>query len=170
MKKLFKKYINNTDGLSAIELGICTLIILLCICFFIDLTTNMYKFDALSTTATYVTRTVERQGGISNNPPSSYNGEFASTSELYADVKKIMNNAGVKDSEFTVTVNGTELKNNNTSTTKYYGEDITVKVTIKYNWGLVKNFIGLDSTYSKTSTRTTKSSLIKRTNGNNSSY
>lgn len=168
MKKIFKRYIEESKGLSAIELGISTLIVLLCICFFIDLTTNIYKFNALSSTATYVTRIVEAQGGIAPTSPSGYKSEFVSTADIYKDVKKIMNNAGVKDSEFDVKVNGISLTNPNAKSLKYYGETISVSVEINYSWGLVKNFIGLNNNYTKSTTRYAKSTLINRNNSNTS--
>lgn len=170
MKKYFK-YLKNKKGLSAIQTGIGTIIILMCICAFVDLSTNMYKFNALSSTATYITRIVEKQGGIAQTPPSSLKGEFVPTYELYNDVKKIMNNAGIADDKWEVYVNGTKLiGGSGNGRIKYYDEDITVEVKIRYDWGLVKNFVGFNKEYEKSVTRHSKSTLIKRETNINSSF
>lgn len=170
MKKYINNYIKNKKGLSAIQTGIGVFIVLICICGFIDLTTTMYKFNALSSTATYVTRIIEKQGGIAQTAPKSYRGEFVPTSELYNDVKKIMNASGVADDKWEVYVNGTKLAGTNTGVIRYYNEDIKIEVKIRYSWNMVRNFININKEYEKTVTRYSKSSLIKRESNINSSF
>ena len=170
MKKFFDKHIKNKKGISSLQTAIGVFAILICLCAFMDLSTNMYKFNALSTTATYVTRIVEKQGGITTTPPSSYRGEFASTASVYNDVKAIMNNAGIKDGQWDVYVNGTKLNGGNSSSTKYYGENVKVEVRVRYGWNMVKNFFKLNQEYEKVAVRETKSSLIKRTSNVKSEF
>lgn len=170
MKKYINKYIKNKKGLNAIQTAIGVFIVLICICGFIDLTTTMYKFNALSSTATYVTRIIEKQGGINPTPPKSFVGEFVPTAELYNDIKAIMNNAGIADDKWEVFVNNVKVAGNNYGIIKYYGEDIKVEVRIKYSWNMVKNFIRINNEYTKSVTRHSKSSLIKRESNINSSF
>lgn len=170
MKKIINKYIKNKKGISSIQTAIGVFIVLICICAFMDLSTTMYKFNALSTTATYVTRIAEKQGGITTIPPSSYRGEFTSSTDVYNDVKTIMNNAGINDSQWDVYVNGGRLNGFNDTPVRYYGEDVVVEVKVRYGWNMVKNFLRMNQEYEKTATRTTKSSLIKRESNVNTQF
>lgn len=139
MKKIMKK----KDGVSSIELVISIMIFLMVLCFFLDITMLTWKFTSLSSVNTNVTRAVSLQGGVKNTVPSGYPGgntEYLTSSELYDLVENVLNGAGVEDYEFDVYINNIKLTSNSNIQVDYL-QPINVKITTRYDWVYISNFI-----------------------------
>ena len=160
-----RKKLKETKGLNTIEVAICSMIILVAIGGLLDLNGIMKKFNATSSTTSYIARTISKQGGVRMNKPSSFSGEYVTSQSLYSDVKSNLNNAGIKDSEFTVKINGYTLSSSSNVPIVTYGDDLKVELTINYSWKLLSQFTG-GNNYSKTSNRIVTSSIKNRTSSN----
>lgn len=165
MFKKIRKKLKEIKGLNTIETAICTMIILVAIGGLIDLNGIMKKFNATASTTSYIARTISKQGGVRMNKPSSYSGQYVTSQSLYEDVKSNLNNAGIKDSEFRVRINGYTLSPNSNVPIVSYGGDLKVELTINYSWKLLSQFNGSQN-FSKTSNRIVASSFKNRTSTN----
>lgn len=157
------KYIKNKKGLSSIETGILSIVIIFCIGGLTDLNGVMQKFNTLSTTANYISRIVGKQGGVRMYQPSGFDGTYINSSKLYSDVKKAMNDSGIEDKDFSIEIDGQTLKGNSNTPIKTRGEKIPVKLTIKYEMGFISNLTMNSKKYTKTAERDILSSFKNRT-------
>lgn len=157
-----KKILKNNKGLNTIETAILSVIILTCIGGLIDLNSIMKKFNATSSTASYISRTIAKQGGVRINKVPQYNGDYVTSRVLYNDVKKILNDAGVKDSEFTVKIDGTLLSPSTNLPIRSYGTSMKVELNIRYKWNFISQVTGVGS-FNKSSHRTVNSTFKNRT-------
>lgn len=133
--------IRNSKGLNTIELVIITLTVLVIICATIDYTIIMRKQNAVSTTVNYVARTIGKQGGVREGKPANFTGEYFNSASLYNDVKKIMNDADIKDSDWVLTIktprDGTKTLTSTTNLSVVEkGNDMEVSLTVNYYWKL----------------------------------
>lgn len=162
-KDKIAKVLKNKKGFSSIEIAIGAMVFLIAVCGLVDLTSVLRKLNTMSVQSSYIARTVGRQGGVRTSTPTNYDaGDYVSSSELYSNVKKSFNMSGVPDTMWTATVNGVTLTPSTNLPIVTYGSNIPVKITIKYNWGLVSNFIPGKITQSKQSYRTIVSSFKLR--------
>ena len=165
MLKKIRKKLKEIKGLNTIETAICTMIILVAVGGLIDLNGIMKKFNATSSTTSYIARTISKQGGVRMNKPNSFSGEYVTSQSLYEDIKSNLNNAGIQDSEFTVKINGYTLSPSSNIPIVSYGGDLKVELTIHYSWKLLSQFTG-GGDFSKTSNRIVTSSFKYRTSTN----
>lgn len=161
---IIKKILNNKKGLNTIETAIISIIIIMCIAGMIDLNTIIKKFNTTSSTTSYIARTIGKQGGIRTSKPDNFHGDYVTSQKLYQDVKSILNKAGIKDSEFSVTINGYPLHSGTNIPLTTYGTNMTIKLTIQYRWKLVQQFIK-SSSFEKTSNRIVMSTYKERESG-----
>ena len=162
LKKIFK----SNKGLSCIETAICTLILLTCIVAFFDVTIIGNKFSAMSTNMTYATRTLSNQGGVRMYPNSDWpvGKDYINSSYLYSNIKKGFNNAGIKDTEWNVKINGVTLSPTTMLSVDRNGE-IEVEMTIKYKWDTLASISPINPTFEKTIKRYTISTYKIRNGG-----
>lgn len=157
-----RQILKNQKGMNTIETAIVSIIILMCIGAMIDLNNVIKKFNATSATTSYISRTIAKQGGARTNKPTSYSGDYITSQELYNDVKSALNKAGIKDTEWNVTINGVKLQPNSNLAIVTYGGTMNVNLTINYKWNFVSQFNGGNS-FQKTSNRVVMSTFKYRT-------
>lgn len=160
-----KQILKNQKGVNTIETAIISIIILMCIGAMMDLNNVIKKFNATSSTTSYISRTIAKQGGARTNKPTSFNGEYVTSQELYNDVKSALNNAGISDTDWSVTINGVKLQPNSNLAIVSYGGTMKVNLTIKYKWNFVSQFNGGNS-FQKVSNRIVMSTFKYRTSSN----
>ena len=160
-----KNILKNKKGMNTIETAIVSVIILMCIGGMIDLNTIIKKFNATSSTTSYISRTIAKQGGVRMNKPQSFNGNYVTSQELYSDVKSALNKAGIKDSDFQVTINGNKLQANSNLPIVTHGKTMKVELKIKYKWSFISQFNG-GNDFSKSSNRVVMSTFKYRTSSN----
>lgn len=166
------KYIKNSKGLNSIETVIISLIMLMMLSGLIDLTTIIRKQQAVSTTVSYVSRTLGAQGGvnITSNSNPYFPGKYITSSMLYNDIKRTMNDAGIDDSDWKVTVttptNGSFTLSPSTNFTTKLGKDIKINLTANYYWKLTSQVTPVKLKGVINSTRITVSSNETRVDNN----
>lgn len=160
-----KNILKSKKGLNTIETAILSIIILMCIGGMIDLNSIIKKFNATSSTTSYISRTIAKQGGVRMNKPQSFNGDYVTSQELYRDVKSALNKAGIEDSNFTVTINGYNLQPNSNLPIVTHGNNMKVELKIKYNWNFIRQFTG-GKDFQKTSNRIVMSTYKDRNSDN----
>lgn len=162
IKKRIKDTLKSKKGINTIETAILSFIIIMCIGGMTDLNTIMKKFNATSSTTSYISRTVSKQGGVRTNAPESFSGDYITSSELYNDVKSVLNKAGISSSDFKVTINNQVLNNTTNIPIVNYGKNIDINLQINYKWKFTENF-GASPTYTKNSPRIAVSTFKNRT-------
>ena len=129
----------------------------------------MKKQHAISSTDNYVARTIGKQGGLRQNKPDYYPGNYISSSSLYSDIKKSMNDAGIADSDWKLTIktprDGTVdfTPYTNLSLTEK-GKDMEVTLTINYYWNLSAQVTPIKLKGSNTAKRVATSTFKIREN------
>lgn len=165
-KNKITKVLKNKKGFSSIEIAIGAMVFLIAVCGLVDLTSVLRKLNTMSVQSSYIARTVGRQGGLKPSTPTNYDdGDYITSAQLYSNVQKSFNMSGVPDTMWQATVNGQILSPSTSLPIVTYGTEIPIKITIKYNWGLVSNFIPGRISQTKQSYRTVVSSFKYR-NGN----
>lgn len=165
MLNKLKKILKNKKGINTIETAIISIILLMCIGGMMDLNNVIKKFNATSSTTSYISRTISKQGGVRMSKPLSFNGEYVTSQELYEDVKSALNKSGIKDTEWSVTINGVKLQPNSNLAIVTYGNTMKVNLTINYKWNFVSQFNGGNS-FQKVSNRVIMSTFKNRTSSN----
>lgn len=162
-KNKITKILKSRKGFSTIEIAIGSIIFIIAISGLIDLTSVLRKLNTMSTQSSYIARTVGRQGGVQLSTPYNYDEkDYVPSAELYSNVKKSFNMSGVPDTNWEATVNGQLLTPGTNLSVITYGTEIPIKVSIKYNWGLISNFIPGAISQHKESYRTVVSSFRLR--------
>lgn len=164
----------NKKGLNTIEIVIITLTFIICICGIVDLVKIMQIHNAISTNASYVIRTIGKQGGIRTSKPSNFVGEYTTSASLYNAVKENMNCSGVKDGDWHlyITINGytKELSSSENYPLADYGEEIKISLSSKYYWSLLSQMTPAKLSGTTTSHRTTQSKFKVRNNTLNTTF
>lgn len=165
MNSIYNKFQNIKEevGSISLEVAICSLLFIVCVAGFTDLTVILRKINTISVQSNYIARTVGRQGGIRNSCPDGYVAEdYVSSSQLYENVKKSFAMSGITEDQWSVKIDGRDFKSNTNLPIKTYGTDIPVTVSIKYDWTLLSNFIPGTITQTKDSNRIIVSSFKQR--------
>ena len=157
--KFIKK--RRKSGIQSLVLIIGVLIGFMGISSLSDVTVLQTKFSVLSQQAGYVSRAVAKQGGVRTSQIDNYHGRYITSQELYTNVKRAMNNAGIADDEFRVVVGG-HLLTPVTETPVYdYRERIPVSITIEYNWEFLDNFLSSGKRTRKSQTEVVSTHKIR---------
>ena len=183
--KKIKKTTKSKKGVSSIELVIGTLISIVVFAGYLDLLVISNRMQAMSTSMTYLTRTISNQGCLANNPESTCringaggynrdyikNKKFITSAQIYKQIEDIMNTENIPKADWRVTVNGVLLTQNTTTKLFDFGEEIEIDIRIKARWTNVSNFllIKLPDTEFRSNQKTL--SLYKyRTHGSDSGF
>lgn len=137
-----KSKLSNKQGVSAIEIVVGCLIFLMLMCFMTDIAVLTWKFSAISQTNTHLARTVGLQGGALASAPQGFpggNAAYASKTEIYNTIKENLNKAGIKDGEFKVMINNSELRAQNKEVD--YRDFLTTTIELDYKWDMTSNFV-----------------------------
>lgn len=135
------KKIKEKKGSVSIETVISSILILILICGFVDLTTILRKQTVISSSAKYVARTVGLQGGIDTYKPPQFKGDYVSNKELYYNLNNIFSDAGIKEDKWEVYIDNHKLTPSLSTKIYDFGQPINIRVEVKYSWSLLSNFI-----------------------------
>ncbi len=130
-------------GSMAIEIIIGCFIFLIVLCFLMDLTVLAWRYNVVSQTNTYLARTVGIQGGISPIMPMGFpgnNSSYITTAEALAAIQENFSRAGIQTGQYTVKVNGIELRSGTTIAVDYR-DYLTTEIETRYEWTMISNFI-----------------------------
>lgn len=168
MKKIFNKI-----GFTCIEAIPAILALIVCIAGLVDIVVILKKINTISTTATYVARTVGVQGGVRDKAPAYYIGcsetldsetcKYTNTETLYNDVKNMLSGIDLDESNWDLTISACDKNGLNCKETLLepdsrnikadYGEYLNVNLEITYDWAFMKTVLPVSPTYNKTSSR-----------------
>lgn len=143
----------NKKGISSLTMIAGLLIAFIAIGGLADLTVLQTKFSALSSQSGYVARVVARQGGVQTERVPNYHGRYVSTSELYTNIQRGMEHAGISDDEWTLRINNHEIQPTTNIPLVDYEEYILVELTIDYDWMFTNNFVPGDMSNSRTTSK-----------------
>ncbi|AFV21845.1 MULTISPECIES: TadE/TadG family type IV pilus assembly protein [Bacillus] len=170
LNKKIKTFLENKKGVATIEIAICAMLFIIAIGAFIDLSAILSKINSISSTNAYVSRVVGAQGGVKTRTPENFKGEYIHSKELYQNVKNSLERSGLKESDWSMYIDGRRLTSSINVPLKDYGNEITIKLKTNLKWDLLSNFIPGDLTNNQTSERTVVSSFKVRTGDVKSEY
>lgn len=155
LKNIFNKLKKDKKGLSSIELVFGALISIIIFAGFLDFLIISNRMQAMSTSMTYLSRTLSNQGCLANNPETEclLNGEtgyridyiknktFVNSDELFQRVENIMRNEGISNDEWSVRINGVELSPRIITPVFDFRDRIDIEIRIEYSWTNISNLL-----------------------------
>lgn len=181
--KRINQILKNKKGFACIDAIPAILALIIALAAFMDIFIILKKISVISSTATYVARTIGPQGGTLNKTPSYYPGCTNKTSDTgrctYVNPNVLRNNVndmlgavGLTENNYTLTItakdkNGQILQiydlTNPTENSKGintdYGNYLEVNLTIDYEWIYTSNILPLAPKYNKSSIRNVMSTF-----------
>jgi hypothetical protein len=181
IKKLFKRaktIKTSKKGVSGIELAIGSLVAIVVFSALLDYLIIANRSQAMSSTMTYVSKTLANQSCVASSISkcgsgyvTSYikNKKFVTTSQLYSQIKSIMDSERIPESQWTVLVgtNPNNLKaidptnNPNIGGFGDYGTRIYVEIRIQYRWQTLSSYIPGNAAWKTMSSRQSILSVYK---------
>lgn len=183
--KRIKNTIKSKKGLSAIELVIGTLASIVIFAGYLDFLTISNRMQAMSTSMTYLTRTISNQGCLANEPEKTClindvggydtdyikNKKFVTSKEIFEQIETIMKSETIPNSDWEVLINGKKLTRNTQTRLFNFGDEITIDIIIKYQWKNVSNFLLINIPEQEFhSNQTTRSLYQFRNQGSDSGF
>ena len=165
------KKLKEKRGLNSIELAMIVFLTLMVVCLLIDVTNIKKKHDAVSVSANYVARTIGKQGGVAKSKPLHYPGEYITSQQLYTNVKENLNDAGISDDMWSITIKApsqgkVKLSPNTNLRVVDYGQEMNVTLDIDYEWKMASKFLPITMKGNNTAERVTLSKFKLRENSN----
>jgi hypothetical protein len=126
------KKLNNKKGYSAINIIIGMLVLLLTFSLIVEFTLLGYRYSYVSQTASFISRTVGMQGGISTSRPQGYpeDLEYHRSQSLYSNLRSGFEEAGFDT--WMVYVNGRRLTSG-TNLSVPEQEEISIRIRAGFN-------------------------------------
>lgn len=183
--KRIKNTIKSKKGLTAIELVIGTLVSIVVFAGYLDFLTISNRMQAMSTSMTYLTRTISNQGCLANEPEQTClingvggydidyikNKKFVTSEEIFAQIEAIMKSETIPNTDWEVLINGTKLTRSTQTRLFNFGDEITIDIKIKYRWKNVSNFLPLNLPEQEfRSNQTTRSLYQLRNQGSDNGF
>ena len=183
--KKLKEIVKSKKGLSSIELVFGALVCIVVFAGYLDFILISNRMQAMSTSMTYLTRTISNQGCLSNNPESNClinnktgyvkdyikNKKFVTSQELYNEVKSIMDNEKIPTSDWKVLINGSQLTSSTQTKLFNFREEIEIDIKIKYKWSNLSQLLPINIPDKEFTSNQTTLSLYKfRDKGSDSGF
>lgn len=134
-KRIIRIFSNNKGDVSGLNFVIIVFMAIAIVSYLIGFVRIANQRQALARSAWYISRTIGRQGGISNTKPVEWENAkdigYITANSMMNTVKEMFNAAGITD--FDIEVNGQSLTSNSAFTFK---EEIVVKITMRYDWNM----------------------------------
>ena len=184
-------FIKDKKGFACVDAIPAILALIIALCAFIDIFIILRKTNVISTTATYIARTIGPQGGVKKNIPNYYKGctaddggtsastcKYTVVKDLYENARDMLYAVGLDEDNFEIYI---VSHNSNTDTEEQtldlkkayyaktdglqtdYGNYLTVELRIHYPWAYTSKILPLSPSYSKSSFRNVISSFKTRT-------
>lgn len=183
------KLLKNKHGFSCIEAIPAILALIIALVGFLDISLILKKINVISTTSTYIARTIGPQGGVLSGPPRNNNNEiyypgckaganaptckYTNIAELRSNVSDMLSAVGLSEDDYTVTItaidkNGNTVRNYNLMKGNAkgietdFGGYFKVNLQMKYKWVYVEKLFGRTLEYKKPSVRNVLSTFKTR--------
>lgn len=173
MKRLIqnvKSKLSNKKGMTTIEVAISVMLVVMALAGFVDMVNNSQKLDTASSVTGYVGRVVANQGGIQTTPTEHHVGNYVSSDQMYREVKSILENGGIPEKDFSLTINNLEITPGTDMEVQDFGERMRVELKIHYKWDLMSQMLPGVLDGEQISSRTVISSFKTRTGDIQSEY
>lgn len=137
----------DKKGVMAIEIVIGMFMLLMILCFMMDLLILSWKFSVISQINSKVARQAGIQGGVLAKAPDGYPGgdsAYTDINELYSIVRETFENAGIEESEWRLYIDGKHVLGSGTKVASRrieYRESFQTKIEVTYSWDFISNFI-----------------------------
>lgn len=157
-KKIKEKW-KERKGFGTIEIVISSFIVIMMIAGLVDLLSIIEKFETASQATSYVSRIVQKQGGVQKSRIDNYHGKYTTSKTLYNNVKDMMEANGIEDEDWTLKLKVASnnkvytIKENTDVPLNTYGNRIKVMLTVKYRWACVSAFFPGEISGARTSTK-----------------
>lgn len=140
-KDRFYRWSNNKGDVSGITFIIVLFAAIMFVSYLVGFIRIAHQRQTLARSAWYISRTIGRQGGISNTKPAEWEGTksigYITANSMMNTVRTMFNSSGITD--FDIDINGQALTSNSTFTFK---EEIVVTITMRYDWNMLGGIIG----------------------------
>lgn len=171
LKNKFRKskcILKNKKGFGSLEIIISSFIIVMIIAGLIDMIQITQRIDTTSQAISYVSRVIQKQGGVRVNEPENFNGEYTNSATLYNNIKDIMAANGIIEENWELEIKTNSTKENLTSSTNFplvdYGNRITITLEVNYHWYTLSTMFPGDIGGYKPSSRQVLSGYAIRSN------
>ena len=161
-----KSILKNNKAFSNIEMAIGAIIIITIISIAMDFSKMAIQHNAISSNMNYIARIVEQQGGISNSKPSHYRGSYITSSTVYAGIKDSLAHVGIRESDWTLTINNATYTEDFNKSDYPYQTRITLRLTYQQRTPLISNFFPSMGTMTRTLERQIITTHYPRESGN----
>jgi|SRR5690625_57324 len=141
MLKRFVKRLNNKKGFGSIEIVISAMIVIMMVAGLIDMIQITGRLETASQSIGYVSRVVQKQGGVQPNRIPNYQGKYTTSSTLYENIREMMyvNGIGEDDWVIYITANGnTHTLDPETRVPLVdYGNRIHITLRVNFRWNIL---------------------------------
>lgn len=144
MLKQFNRLKKDKSGSLAIEIVAGMLMFVAIVSVMIDVLLLTWRFQVVSQTNEFVTRTAQVQGGILGTAPNGFPGgeeNYINSHEMAALIKDKFDKAGIEDGEYVVLVNGSNVGAGESTVRIDYLNPIRTEIRILYEWKFTSNII-----------------------------
>ncbi len=158
MWKRLKQKWKDKKGFGSIEIVISSMIVLMMIAGLIDMIQITQRFDTTSQATDYVSRIVQKQGGVQVSRIPNYQGQYTTTKTLYDNVEDMMNSNGISDDDWSLTLqleNGSKYTISPKSTVPLvdFGHRIRITLSVNYRWNMLGSMFPGDLEGTRQSTK-----------------
>lgn len=186
MFRQLKDFVSDKEGFACIDAVPAILALIIALAAFLDIFLILKKINVISSTATYIARTIGPQGGALNVAPDYYPGcrpsdnrattcTYTNMNTLKENVHDMLKAVSLTDDEYNVTITAKDEDGNVLKTYDFdsstgnginidYGNYLEVKLTINYEWKYMSTLLGLNPVYNKSSVRNVLSTFKIREN------
>lgn len=157
MWKHFKNKLKEKKGIGSIEIVIAAMITLTMIAGLIDMINIIQKFDTTSQATGYISRVVQKQGGVQSSRVDNFNGKYTPTAHLYNNVKEMMEANNIHEDNWRLTLRTNtgdyEVKSGTDVPVVNYGERIHISLEVDYQWKVLSTMFPNEFISSRQSNR-----------------
>lgn len=144
MWKRLKQKWKERKGFGSIEIVISSMIVLTMIAGLLDMITIIQRLDTTSQATGYVSRIVQKQGGVQTSRIENFSGKYTTTDVLYNNVKDMMTSNGISEDEWELSLvldGGTKYVITPTTSVPLvdYGNRIRVNLSVDYKWNVLSS-------------------------------
>jgi len=146
MWKYVKQKWKERKGFGSIEIVLSAMIVLMMVGGMLDMISITQRFETVSQATNYVSRIVQKQGGVRTSRIDNYNGKYTTSATLYNNVKDMMESNGIHEEDWTLTLTLPDGKSYTvTPTTNVpivnYGQRMKVTISVNYRWNIVSTML-----------------------------
>lgn len=154
-----KKKLKEKNGLSSIELLVCSLAVVVIFAGLCDFIIISGRMQSISTVMTYMSRTLSVQGCLSNTPEQSYRDtsgkqlyyvnyvkhkNYITSREFHSHVKRMMDLEAIPEDSWRVYIDGKLLTPTVVTPLHDFRDKIEISMEVDYEWRTVSQLLPLN--------------------------